>query len=86
MTDQRRRIQTDALGRAVSDLSRELRRIRKEEQTNCQARVALTARSLQRRVEAARQWRLDQMQRKQRARRELEEHQCRGVTSRAARC
>jgi hypothetical protein len=63
------------LGRPMGDVSPELRRIRKEEQKNAQARASLTARRMKRRIEQSRQWRLDQMQRQERARRELEEHQ-----------
>jgi hypothetical protein len=74
VTHRRRRIERDAAGFPVGDLSPELRRIRKEEEKNAQARVAMTARRMQRRIEEIRKADLDRIQREQRARDELEEH------------
>jgi hypothetical protein len=61
-------------GFPVGDWSPQLQRIRKEEEKNAQARAALTARRMERRLEEIRQDALDRMQREQRARSEFEEH------------
>jgi hypothetical protein len=68
VTGQPRRTERDAAGFPVSDLSPELRRIRKEEEENAQARAAMTARRMQRRLEEIRQNALDRMQREHQAR------------------
>jgi hypothetical protein len=75
VTQQRRITERDAAGFPVGDLSPQLRRIRKEEEKNTQARAAMTARRMQRRLEEIRQNALHRMEREQRARRDLEEHQ-----------
>jgi hypothetical protein len=56
-------------------LSPQLQRIRKEEEENAKARIGLTARRMQRRLEQIRQDAIDRIQREEQARRDLEEHQ-----------
>jgi hypothetical protein len=59
---QRRRTERDATGRPMGDMSpAEVRRIRNEQEKSWQARVTLTVRSMERRIDEARQWRLNQM-------------------------
>jgi hypothetical protein len=74
VTRERRITERDGAGFPVGDLSPELPRIRKEKEENAQARAAMTARRMQRRIEEIRKADLDRIQREQRARDELEEH------------
>jgi len=74
VTQQRRKTERDGAGFAVGDLSAQLQRIGKEEHENAQARAAMTARRIRRRLEQIRQDAIDRIQREEQARRDLEEH------------
>jgi hypothetical protein len=69
------RVERDYLGIPVSDtLSPVLRQVREDEEKNAQARAAMTARRMRRRTEEIRKAHLEQIQREEQARRDLEEH------------
>ena len=51
-----------------------LRRIRQEEEKNAQARAAMTARRMRRRIEEIRETNVDRIRQERRARDDLEEH------------
>ena len=72
---QRHRTERDGAGFRVGDLSPQLQRIQKEEQQNAQAGIQMTAWRMRRRTEEIRKAHLDQIQREEQARRDLEEHQ-----------
>src|SRR5215217_614079 len=70
-----RKVERDSLGIPVDDTpSPALRHIREEEEKNARARTAMTARRMRRRTEEIRKAHLDQIQREEQARRDLEEH------------
>jgi hypothetical protein len=69
------KIERDSMGIPIDDTpSPVLRQIRQEEEKNVQARTAMTARRMRRRLEEIRQDNIDRMQRERRARGDLEEH------------
>jgi hypothetical protein len=71
-----RKVERDSMGIPVDDTpSPALRQIRQEKDKNAQARAAMTAGRMRHRVEEIRKAELDQIQREEQARRDLEEHQ-----------
>jgi hypothetical protein len=70
------KVERDSTGIPVDDTLRPaLRQIRQEEEKNAQARADMTLRRMRRRTEEIRKAHLDQIQREEEARRDLEEHQ-----------